>query len=32
MFLEWCVDVVGTREDSTKGHFRHAGLTIEEKP
>jgi len=31
-FLEWCVDVVGAREDSAKGHFRHAGLTIEEKP
>jgi transposase len=29
-FLEWCVDVVGAREQSAKGHFRHAGLTIEE--
>lgn len=29
-FLEWCVDVVGGREGSAKGHFRHAGLTIEE--
>jgi transposase len=29
-FLEWCVDVVGGREESAKGHFRHAGVTIEE--
>ena len=29
-FLEWCVDVVGGKEHSAKGHFRHAGLTIEE--
>jgi transposase len=29
-FLEWCVDVVGGKEQSAKGHFRHAGLTIEE--
>jgi transposase len=29
-FLEWCVDVVGVREQSAQGHFRHAGLTIEE--
>ena len=28
-FLEWCVDTVGTREKSAKGHFRHAGLTVE---
>src|SRR5271170_4897269 len=27
-FLEWCVDVVGKRESSAKGHFRHAGLAI----
>ncbi|OQD87951.1 hypothetical protein PENSOL_c075G07844 [Penicillium solitum] len=27
-FLEWCVDVVGAREGSAEGHFRHAGLTI----
>jgi transposase len=24
-FLEWCVDVVGGREESARGHFRHAG-------
>ena len=29
-FLEWCVDVVGRREDSARGHFRHAGLNIDE--
>jgi transposase len=29
-FLEHCVDVVGAREESAKGHFRHAGLEIEE--
>lgn len=29
-FLEWCVDVVGAREKSAKGHFRHAGWNIEE--
>ena len=33
-FLEWCVHVVGAREQSAEyyaeGHFRHAGLTVEE--
>jgi hypothetical protein len=29
-FLEWCVDMVGGKEKSAKGHFRHAGWTIEE--
>jgi transposase len=29
-FLEWCIEVVGERERSAKGHFRHAGLTVEE--
>jgi transposase len=28
-FLEWCVDVVGARQKSAEGHFRHAGLAIE---
>lgn len=28
-FLDWCVDVVGAREQSAKDHFRHAGLTID---
>jgi transposase len=30
VFLEWCVDIVEGRESSAKGHFRHAGLTMEE--
>ncbi len=29
-FLEWCIDVVGGKKDSARGHFRHAGMTIEE--
>jgi transposase len=29
-FLEWCVDIVGGKQDSARGHFRHAGITIEE--
>ena len=29
-FLEWCIGVVGAKKQSAKGHFRHAGLTIEE--
>ncbi|TVY71305.1 hypothetical protein LSUE1_G004474 [Lachnellula suecica] len=29
-FLEWCIDIVGGRERSARGHFRHAGLTVEE--
>lgn len=28
-FLEWCVDVVGSRVSSAEGHFRNAGLLIE---
>lgn len=30
-FLEWCVDIVGSRVQSAEGHFRHAGLMIEYK-
>ncbi|KFY17796.1 hypothetical protein V492_00383 [Pseudogymnoascus sp. VKM F-4246] len=30
VFLEWCIDVVGSRKSSAHGHFRHSGLTIEE--
>ena len=26
VFLEWCVDVVGAKESSAKGHFRSAGI------
>jgi transposase len=29
-FLEWCINVVGGRERSAEGYFRHAGLNIEE--
>lgn len=29
-FLEWCVDTVGRRKESAEGHFRHAGIVIEE--
>ncbi|KAJ6116937.1 hypothetical protein N7512_006662 [Penicillium capsulatum] len=29
-FLERCINQVGTREANARGHFRHAGLTIEE--
>jgi hypothetical protein len=28
-FLEWCVQVVGERESSAKGHFMHSGVTVE---
>lgn len=28
-FLEWCVDTVGSREESAKGHFRHSGFPID---
>jgi hypothetical protein len=29
-FLDWCVGVVGGREQSAKGYFRNAGLMVEE--
>lgn len=29
--LKWCVDEVGSRKSSASGHFRHAGMTIEEE-
>lgn len=29
-FLEWCIDTVGRRKQSTEGHFRNSGLVIEE--
>jgi transposase len=29
-FLEWCIETVGGREQSAEGHFRNAGLTVEE--
>jgi len=30
LFLEWCIGIVGGRERSARGHFRHAGVTVEE--
>lgn len=29
-FLEWCVEKVGAKRQSARGHFRNAGLHIEE--
>jgi hypothetical protein len=29
-FLEWCINIVGGKKNSARGHFRHAGLKIEE--
>jgi transposase len=29
-FIEWCVGIVGGKQDSARGHFRHAGITVEE--
>lgn len=29
-FLEWCIDRVGAREESARGHFRHSSLSIED--
>lgn len=29
-YLAQCVDTVGARENSARGHFRHAGLVIDE--
>jgi len=29
-FLEWCIDEAGARTSSAHGHFRHAGVTIDE--
>lgn len=28
-FLDWCIEAVEAKRESTEGHFRHAGLTIE---
>jgi hypothetical protein len=30
MFLEWCLAVVGARQQSARGHFYHAGITVED--
>jgi transposase len=29
-FLEWCINVVGQRKKSARGHFRHTGVIIKE--
>ncbi|CZT13846.1 uncharacterized protein RAG0_17338 [Rhynchosporium agropyri] len=29
-FPEWCIGVVGDKKSSAEGHFRHAGITVEE--
>ena len=29
-FLQWCVDIVGAKKQNAEGHFRNAGLRIEE--
>jgi hypothetical protein len=29
-FLDWCIDMVGGKQDSARGHFRHAGIKVEE--
>lgn len=31
-FVERCVEMVGEREDSARGHFRRAGISIDEPP
>lgn len=31
-FVEECVEVVGTRKESARGHFRRAGISIDELP
>lgn len=28
-FLAWCIDMVGARKESARGHFRQSGLKIE---
>jgi transposase len=30
-FLEWCIDMVGARDSSAAGHFRHSGITVEDR-
>jgi transposase len=30
-FFEWTLDVVGAREESAQGHFRHANIEVEEQ-
>jgi transposase len=30
-FLRWCINVVGKKKESARGHFRHAGIKVEEQ-
>jgi transposase len=29
-FLEWCIDIVGGKKKSAEGHFRHAGIDMDD--
>ncbi|KAJ5435917.1 hypothetical protein N7445_006802 [Penicillium cf. griseofulvum] len=29
-FLKWCIEAIGSREESTKGYFRYASVVIED--
>ncbi|CRG92712.1 hypothetical protein PISL3812_09778 [Talaromyces islandicus] len=31
-FLDWCVRMVGSEKKSAEGHFRHAGIEVEDPP
>lgn len=31
-FLDWCVGMVGSKKESAEGHFRHAGIEVEDPP
>ncbi|SPJ84210.1 uncharacterized protein FTOL_10727 [Fusarium torulosum] len=31
-YLEWCVNRVGSRQESAEGHFCHTGVEVEEPP
>jgi transposase len=31
-FLDWCVRIVGSEKKSAEGHFRHAGIEVEDPP
>lgn len=28
VFLKWCINTVGAKEDSARGHFQHAGMKV----
>lgn len=31
-FLRWCLSMVGSKKQSAEGHFRHAGILVEDPP